>query len=216
MVNISFPVKYLIVSTASMLTTLLCFLLMIALISVELSKQPDLRTFNISVPVISPIRPKEKPVVREKAQKSLPFEPPPLPEGEFNQTDTRILTESSLPNRVSLADIIGEEAIQFKLTPPLSDLIPLSVVQPVYPFVAAVKEIEGYVLVQFSVLENGSVRNALIVRSEPRQIFDEAALNAVRKFKFRPRMVGGDPVPVDNIQLRFIFSMQSSYAQFFN
>ena len=98
------------------------------------------------------------------------------------------------------------------MTPPVKDLAPMFVVHPIYPFAAVMKEIEGYVLVQFSVRENGSVADAIILESEPRSTFDDAALSAIRKFKFQPREVGGDPIPVEKIQLRFAFTLESTHA----
>ena len=211
--SISISVKYLVVTAASLLATLLCFLLMIGLISAELTRQPDVISFRMTVPIISPIREKEKREVRRKAKKSLPSEPPTLSNKEINLTYRHLPVESRQLNRASLADILGKEIIEFQITPPLRDLTPLIVVQPFYPFVAAVKEIEGSVLVQFSVRENGTVSNARVIESEPRRTFDEAALNAIRKFKFQPREISGQSVTVDDVQMRFTFSMQDNYAQ---
>ena len=214
--GISIPLKYAALTTAALLATLLCFLLMIALISTELTRQPEFIDFKISTPLISPIRPKETRQVRQKPTKTLPSEPPPQTDGVPTVASNRILTESRLPNRASLAEILGSETIQFQIAAPVRDLFPLGVVQPVYPFVAAVREIEGYVLVQFSVRPNGTVINAMIIESSPRQIFDEAALSAIRKFKFQPREIGGDAISADDIRMRFTFSMQPAYAQISN
>lgn len=210
--GVSIPVKYLILTTASLLMTLLCFWLMQVLISGEISRAPDIASFKITTPLLLPIREKEKREVRRKLQKVMPSEPPITPEGLPTLNHTRILTESHFPIRASLSDIVGSEQILVNMTPPVKDLAPMFVVHPIYPFAAVMKEIEGYVLVQFSVRENGSVADAIILESEPRSTFDDAALSAIRKFKFQPREVGGDPIPVEKIQLRFAFTLESTHA----
>jgi len=211
-VDISIPVKYLIVTTASLLATFLCFWLMQLLISMEISRSPDIVPFKITPSYFSPIREREKRESRKKLQKAMPSEPPPTPRGLPNLTRILTTTESLLPNRVSLADMLDTEKMQLEIMPPVKDLAPLFVVQPTYPFAAVMKEIEGYVLVQFTVRQNGTVANAIILDSEPRSIFDDAALGAIRKFKFLPREVGGDPMTVAAVQLRFAFTLEPAYA----
>lgn len=211
--GVSIPAKYIALATASLLMTLFCFWLMQFLISTELSRVPDMGVFKITTPILAPIRPKERDAVREKAKKVLPSEPPPTPDGVHTLSQGRILTQSRLPVRLSIADILGKETIQLDIVPPIKDLVPIVVVHPVYPFVAMMKEIEGFVLVQFSIRRNGTVTNAIVVESEPRSTFDDAALSAIRKFKFQPREVGGDPIPADEIQIRFAFTMESFYAR---
>jgi protein TonB len=209
---VSFPVKYLSVLTAALLATFLCFWLMQLLISTEIVSLKDDSTFKFNTSHFSPIREIEKREARVKPQRAMPSEPPATPEGLPNLSHTRILTESQLPNRASLADILDANKFELNVTPPLKDLATLVVVQPVYPFAAAMKEIEGYVLVQFTVRTNGTVTDAHIMESAPGSTFDDAALRAIRKFRFQPREVGGDPMAVAGMRLRFAFTLESPYA----
>ena len=119
--------------------------------------------------------------------------------------------EAERPTFGSIADLLGPNDIQLELEAPHSDLMPLYVVQPIYPLSAAMREAEGFVIVEFSVRENGTVSNPQVVRSEPDILFDEAALNAVSRFRFKPREVGGDVVRVDKVQLKFSFNLESLY-----
>lgn len=210
---VSFPVKYLSVLTAALLATFLCFWLMQLLISSEIPRAQDVAPIRFNTSHFSPFREIEKREARRTPQRAMPSEPPPTPEGLPNLSPTRIMTESLLPNRASLADIFDAEKFQLTMTPPLKDLATLFVVQPVYPFAAVIKEIEGYVLVQFTVRTNGTVAHALVVESEPGSTFDDAALSAIRKFRFQPREVGGDPMAVAGMRLRFAFTLESSYAR---
>jgi protein TonB len=209
---VSFPVKYLSVLMAALLATFLCFWLMQILISSELTRAEDVEPVRFNTSHFSPFREIEKREARRKPQRAMPSEPPPTPDGLPNLSPTRILTESQLPNRASLADILDAAKFQLTVSPPLQDLATLVVVQPVYPFVAMLKEIEGYVLVQFTVRTNGTVTHALVLESEPGSTFDDSALSAIRKFRFRPREIGGDPIAVAGMQLRFAFTLTSAYA----
>lgn len=74
------------------------------------------------------------------------------------------------------------------------DLIPLVRIEPQYPREAARGKIEGYVKVEFTVLEDGSVTDVDVLESDPPRVFDREAVRAILKWKFKPRIVDGRPV----------------------
>jgi TonB family protein len=65
---------------------------------------------------------------------------------------------------------------------------------PQYPIEAQAAGIQGVVLVEVVINETGIVTDAKVARSIP--MLDEAALRAVRQWKFDPTIVSGQPVPV--------------------
>jgi protein TonB len=65
---------------------------------------------------------------------------------------------------------------------------------PVYPAQALRNGTKGWVELAFTVTANGSVRDIEIVAAEPRGVFDSAASDAVAAWRFRPRVVNGQPV----------------------
>ncbi len=67
-------------------------------------------------------------------------------------------------------------------------------VKPVYPPVAAEARVQGVVIVEVRIDEQGRVSDARILRSIP--LLDEAALDAVRQWEFTPTLMNGKPVPV--------------------
>lgn len=80
----------------------------------------------------------------------------------------------------------------------------LSQTRPDYPRDALQRGQEGWVKVSFTITEQGRIENPAIVSSRPRQIFDQAALEAIAKWRFRPKMVNGKPVQTNAIQeIRF-------------
>jgi protein TonB len=67
---------------------------------------------------------------------------------------------------------------------------------PQYPREAMVAAIQGAVSVEVVINEAGQVTDAKVVRSVP--LLDEAALKAVREWRFAPTLVNGQPVAVRN------------------
>lgn len=205
------PLKFGIVFLGALLATCLCFYLMLFLISREMSAEIELEQHADFIPNISTDEPETKPPVRERARKVLPLQPPEDPDGIALNKVKRVDITGEKPTFGSLADDLGPIDINFELEAPHSELTPLYVVQPAYPLSAAMREIEGFVIVEFSVKENGAVVNPTVVNSEPKVVFDEAALNAVSRFRFRPREIGGEQVRVDKVQLKFAFNLDSLY-----
>ena len=65
---------------------------------------------------------------------------------------------------------------------------------PEYPREALAKELRGVVRVRYTIGTDGRVKDALVTSSEPAGVFDEVALAAVRRWRFKPYEVGGLPV----------------------
>ncbi len=75
-------------------------------------------------------------------------------------------------------------------------------VQPVYPAIAQSARIGGAVIIEATIGEDGKVLDAKVVRSIP--LLDQAALDAVRQWEYRPTLLNGVPVPVlINITVNF-------------
>ena len=58
-------------------------------------------------------------------------------------------------------------------------------VAPVYPQDALKKGISGEVRLRITVAGNGKVKSATVVNSDPAKVFDEAAVDAVRRWRFK-------------------------------
>lgn len=46
-----------------------------------------------------------------------------------------------------------------------------------------------------------------MVEADPEGIFDQAAMDAVLKFKYKPRVIDGEAVEVDGVRNRMTFEM---------
>jgi protein TonB len=67
-------------------------------------------------------------------------------------------------------------------------------VAPTYPQAALDAGIEGLVSIEATIDESGAVSEARVLRSIPE--LDDAALEAVRQWKYRPTLMNGAAVPV--------------------
>jgi protein TonB len=64
---------------------------------------------------------------------------------------------------------------------------------------------EGAVTVEYTVDESGAVRDPRVLESSPKGLFDEATLDALRRWRYRPKLVDGEPVAS---RRRFTFRFQ--------
>ncbi len=67
-------------------------------------------------------------------------------------------------------------------------------VRPVYPQEALDARASGVVILEAVIDENGNVRSARVLRSIP--MFDQAAIDAVKGWRYTPTLLNGVPVPV--------------------
>ena len=81
-------------------------------------------------------------------------------------------------------------------------------VAPKYPKAALEKGLEGKVLVEAVIDENGNVIDARIKYSD-NEIFNEAALAAIKQTKFKPALLNGHPVKV-RITVPFVFRLKEN------
>jgi protein TonB len=80
----------------------------------------------------------------------------------------------------------------------------------VYPESAHEKKVEGYVRVQYDVTIDGTVANPHVIESVPPGMFDDAALNAVRSWKFHPAIHDGKVVEAKDLVSRLDFKLGES------
>jgi TonB family protein len=67
-------------------------------------------------------------------------------------------------------------------------------VRPIYPELAQQARVQGVVIIEAVIGPDGSVQDAKVLRSIP--LLDEAALDAVRQWRFTPTLMNGVPIPV--------------------
>ena len=88
--------------------------------------------------------------------------------------------------------------------------LPTDLVTPEYPAVALQKSIEGWVQVEFSVDTNGAIISPRIINHFPSAIFDRAVISALKKSRYRPQHLNGQPVIVQGVTETFRFQLSTS------
>ncbi len=79
----------------------------------------------------------------------------------------------------------------------LPEIIPESKLQPEYPELARQARLDGRVILQAIVLKNGSVGEVEVLSCTHEGIgFEEAAVDAVNQWRYKPAMQGDKPVDV--------------------
>ncbi|MES2605517.1 MAG: energy transducer TonB [Pseudomonadota bacterium] len=88
------------------------------------------------------------------------------------------------------------------------DVVPLVRINPEYPPRALSRGQEGWVQVQFTITENGSVADAIVVDASPKGVFDDAAIKAILRWKYNPKVEGAVAVARKGMQTVLRFQLE--------
>jgi protein TonB len=125
-----------------------------------------------------------------------PRDPPPPPKMQLTRVDPQVrnmpvmnMPELDLPLTAGAGMFIGN--FQQVDQTAEGDIIPIVVIRPIYPGDAAISGIEGWVKIEFTITESGTVKDPKVVDAKPARVFNRAAILAILKWKFKPRIVDG-------------------------
>ena len=85
------------------------------------------------------------------------------------------------------------------------EYLPIVKVDPVYPRRAAEVGVEGYVVVQYTVTTQGTTKDVIVIDADPKGYFERAAVRAAEKYKYKPRVINGQPVEVPGVKTKITF-----------
>ena len=88
------------------------------------------------------------------------------------------------------------------------EYLPIVKVAPIYPRRAQTRGITGYCIVEYTVTTSGRIRDPKTVDCEPSGVFERASLKAAEKFKYKPRVVDGQPIEVAGVQNKFTYELE--------
>ncbi|MCF6319962.1 MAG: energy transducer TonB, partial [Proteobacteria bacterium] len=131
--------------------------------------------------------------------------PPDIPQQDFDQVDPDSqIGAINAPDSMT-ADL--DLSLGTGLSASDGEFLPIVKVAPQYPSRASSRGIEGHVLVEFTVSKQGTVLNPVVIEAVPSKIFNKAAINAVLRFKYKPRVIDGVPQDVHGVQNRIVFKL---------
>lgn len=141
-------------------------------------------------------------------------QPEPPPEVEAPPPDLELDLSANIdPNAAGLAfdtaqvDSSLDIAVGSVGAPTDGEYLPIVKVEPEYPRRAAERGVEGEVLLEFTVTELGTVEDIEVISAEPKGYFERAAIRAAEKFKYKPKVVNGNPIAVTGVQHILTFKL---------
>jgi protein TonB len=144
---------------------------------------------------------------RQLPKKEKPEEPPPPPDLSLSRTNSLDEGLQEMVLSVGL-ELAIEGGLNLGAAMSDSDPIPVVRVNPQYPPRAAERGLEGWVELRFGISATGAVQDAEVTRSHPGKVFDRAALRAVRRWKYNPKIEDGNPVERHGITVRLEFELK--------
>ena len=133
--------------------------------------------------------------------------PPPTPE-----TPRLAFSAGGVANNVArLTPIVDARGAMSRMSMSAGsdrDVVPLIRIVPDYPPRAQARGLEGWVQVQFTITATGMVKDPVVVTAEPRNIFDDAALKAIARWRYNPKVENGVPIERVGVQTRLVFHLE--------
>lgn len=172
----------------------------VTLISIE---QPP-----AAAPSPAPVKTEQKPVVKPEATTALVTPPPvvaipspasPLVTAPAPPTPLAAPAPSAAASASAMSSGAGPVSVANMSTNLLNGKA------PAYPMASRRKREEGMVILRLVISEDGRVADIAINRSSGFSLLDEAAIAAVRKWRWSPTMRDGKPVPITGlVQIPFV------------
>ncbi|RSD31487.1 energy transducer TonB [Vibrio pectenicida] len=150
----------------------------------------------------------------QRRQRSIPEQPkmPKLPEqmpvSSVNNNITSVSDtlkpalglDTSIDGLAISAPEFGDFGIQ-------QQAMPIYRVEPRYPAKAEKRQVEGYVLIRFTIDPTGKPVDIQVQKSQPKYMFDREAIYAIKKWKYQPKIVDGKSVSQQGQTVKLEFTL---------
>ena len=204
--------KYLGFLSLAVLISLFIFYFMSVLISTNKNQnQAESQNVNINFLLNAKVNDLEL-RSRRLPKKPKKEEPPPeTPKLKIQQTELQKPEMISQLPQLDLPDDFQSDAKGAGVSAQASqdrDVTPVFRIQPVYPRRAALRNIEGFVILQFDITEIGTTDNITVIQASPPQIFNSSAIQALKKWKYKPKIENGKAVRQNNLKVQLDFNLR--------
>lgn len=155
------------------------------------------------------VRVKREETVERKQEKperppEVDEQPPELPQQDMDSSDFDSSVAVSAPNPDMNVGLDGELG-DFSLAE--GDYLPIVKVAPMYPRRAQSRGLEGYCDLQFTVTPLGTTADVAVIECTS-SLFERASVQALLKFKYKPRVVNGTAIAVPGLRHRITFQIE--------
>ncbi|MFT5710723.1 MAG: protein TonB [Halioglobus sp.] len=133
-----------------------------------------------------------------------PEEPPP----ELEMAQISLDLDMDIANLAPAANISIEISSSGMSTGD-GEYLPIVKVAPIYPRRAQTRGISGYCIVEYTVTKTGAIRDPVAVDCDPSGVFERASVKAATKFKYKPRVVDGEPIEVAGVLNKFTYELEN-------
>mgnify|MGYP001814032091 FL=1 len=179
------------------------FMVMNALIDRDF-EQPDIKARKIA----DIVKPEETIETNIKEQKPEKVEDPEEPPPEIQPLEFDMDMDTNVAN-LAPSTSVDIELSSSGMSSGDGEYLPIVKVAPIYPRRAQTRGITGYCIVEYTVTKTGSIRDPQAVDCQPEGVFERASVKASLKFKYKPRVVDGEPIEVAGVQNKFTYELEN-------
>ena len=204
--------KYFIFLSSSFLMSLFVFYFMSLLISTGKNpKKADNQNIQINFLLNSQIDDLE---LRSRRTPKKPKEekpPPTSPKLKIQQTELKKPEMISQLPKLDLPDDFQSDDKRAGIASQSNtdrEVTPIFRIQPTYPRRAALHNIEGFVILEFDITETGETDNITVIQASPPQIFNSNAIQALRKWKYKPKIENGKTIRQNGLKVQLDFNLR--------
>ena len=133
-----------------------------------------------------------------------PEQPPPDTPPQLDEIDASVQTVNigavDTEVGVNVGGIGGFNAAE-------GEYLPIVKVAPIYPNRALTRGIEGHCIVVYTVTRNGTTKDPKVVECTS-SLFANASVKASSKFKYKPRVINGQPIDVPGVMHKITFELE--------
>ena len=166
-------------------------------------ENPDIKTRKVA----EIVRPDEEIEVNVKQDKPEKVEDPEQPPPEMQPLEFDMDMDVDVVNTAPTARV-DVSISSSGMSSGDGEYLPIVKVAPIYPRRAQTRGISGYCIVEYVVTKSGSIRDPQPVDCQPSGVFESASVKAALKFKYKPRVVDGEPIEVAGVQNKFTYELE--------
>jgi protein TonB len=197
------PLRILVSALLAVPVALGLFMLMNALIDRDF-ENPEIKARKIA----DIVKPEETIETNVKEQKPEKVEDPEEPPPEIQPLEFDMDMDTNVAN-MAPSTSVDIELSSSGMSSGDGEYLPIVKVAPIYPRRAQTRGITGYCIVEYTVTKSGSIRDPQAVDCQPEGVFEKASVKASLKFKYKPRVVDGEPIEVAGVQNKFTYELEN-------